>query len=643
MSDGPRARSTSMSPDGKYVITRFVEVFSEKEQRTWSTLTETKTGKIINASLNGSAGWMPSGSTLYYTVKRGDSYDLVNISLPSQSSETVATGLPTGDIIWSPDASYFVYYKYVPGTRKEGIMQRYSSPDDRMPENRDRYYLMKYDLSTSVAQPLTYGGATTYPDGFNADGSKMLIKAMRENTSEYPFYKTDLIQVDMKTMAVDTLVKANGDLSSAVYSPDGKSLFIVGGPSLFGKLGVNAGDHPIANDFDSQGYLFDIASKKVTPMTRDFDPAIQGEPVWNASDGKIYFRAEEGFFVPVYCLNPADGSIKKLPVAADNVANFSIGNREDRYMSYTGQAYEYAGRAYLMDLKTGKSTVMADPDAERLAEVNFGKTQPWKFTASDGTEIDGMMCLPPDFDPNKKYPLIVYYYGGTSPSQRGMSHAYIPQLFASRDYVVYILNPSGTTGYGQEFSARHVNAWGKRTADEIIEGVKKFCEEHPCVDSKKIGCLGASYGGFMTMYLQTLTDIFSAAVSHAGISNVTSYWGEGYWGYSYNSVAAAKSYPWNNPDLFTKQGALFNADKIHTPLLLLHGTEDTNVPIGESIQLFNALKVLGRDVEFITVEGANHVVKEYDKRIVWHATIMAWFAKWLQDDSRWWDSMYGDK
>lgn len=643
MSDGPRARSTSMSPDGKYVITRFVEVFSEKEQRTWSTLTETKTGKIINAGLNGSAGWMPSGSTLYYTVKRGDSYDLVNISLPSQSSETVATGLPTGDIIWSPDASYFVYYKSVPGTRKEGIMQRYSSPDDRMPENRDRYYLMKYDLSTSVAQPLTYGGATTYPDGFNADGSKMLIKAMRENTSEYPFYKTDLIQVDMKTMAVDTLVKANGDLSSAVYSPDGKSLFIVGGPSLFGKLGVNAGDHPIANDFDSQGYLFDIASKKVTPMTRDFDPAIQGEPVWNAADGKIYFRAEEGFFVPVYCLNPADGSIKKLPVAADNVANFSIGNREDRYMSYTGQAYEYAGRAYLMDLKTGKSTVMADPDAERLAEVNFGKTQPWRFTASDGTEIDGMMCLPPDFDPNKKYPLIVYYYGGTSPSQRGMSHAYIPQLFASRDYVVYILNPSGTTGYGQEFSARHVNAWGKRTADEIIEGVKKFCEEHPYVDSKKIGCLGASYGGFMTMYLQTLTDIFSAAVSHAGISNVTSYWGEGYWGYSYNSVAAAKSYPWNNPDLFTKQGALFNADKIHTPLLLLHGTEDTNVPIGESIQLFNALKVLGRDVEFITVEGANHVVKEYDKRIVWHATIMAWFAKWLQDDSRWWDSMYGDK
>ena len=145
----------------------------------------------------------------------------------------------------------------------------------------------------------------------------------------------------------------------------------------------------------------------------------------------------------------------------------------------------------------------------------------------------------------------------------------------------------------------------------------------------------------MTQYLQTRTDIFAAAVSHAGISALSSYWGEGYWGYSYNAVAAAKSYPWTDPELFTKQGSLFNADKIHTPLLLLHGTVDTNVPIGESIQIFNALRILGRDVEFITVEGANHVVTDPDKRRVWQNTIMAWFAKYLQDSPQWWDSMYG--
>ena len=95
-----------------------------------------------------------------------------------------------------------------------------------------------------------------------------------------------------------------------------------------------------------------------------------------------------------------------------------------------------------------------------LDKIELGKIEPWNFTASDGTVITGKMCLPPNFDPNKKYPMIVYYYGGTSPTTRGISNPYCAQLFASRDYVVYVIQPSGTTGFGQEFSARHVNAWG---------------------------------------------------------------------------------------------------------------------------------------------------------------------------------------
>jgi dipeptidyl aminopeptidase/acylaminoacyl peptidase len=208
---------------------------------------------------------------------------------------------------------------------------------------------------------------------------------------------------------------------------------------------------------------------------------------------------------------------------------------------------------------------------------------------------------------------------------------------------VYVIQPSGTIGFGQEFSARHVNAWGDYTADDIIEGAKKFCQAHPFVDSSKIGCLGASYGGFMTQYLQTRTDIFAAAVSHAGISNVASYWGEGFWGYSYNAIAAAESYPWNNPELFTSHGSLFNADKINTPLLLLHGSKDTNVPIGGSIQLFNALKILGKTVEFVQVDGEDHYIADYSMRTQWHNTIMAWFARWLQDSPQWWEDLYKER
>jgi dipeptidyl aminopeptidase/acylaminoacyl peptidase len=210
-------------------------------------------------------------------------------------------------------------------------------------------------------------------------------------------------------------------------------------------------------------------------------------------------------------------------------------------------------------------------------------------------------------------------------------------------YIVYILQPSGATGFGQEFSARHVNTWGKQTAEEIIEGTKQFCREHTFVNDKKVGCMGASYGGFMTMYLQTKTDLFAAAMSHAGISDITSYWGEGYWGYSYSALASANSYPWNARDIYVNQSPLFSADKVNTPILFLHGSADTNVPVGESIQMFTALKLLGKETALIQIEGENHHILHYDKRIKWNNSIYAWFAKWLKDQPEWWDALYPKK
>ena len=152
--------------------------------------------------------------------------------------------------------------------------------------------------------------------------------------------------------------------------------------------------------------------------------------------------------------------------------------------------------------------------------------------------------MPPHFDATQKYPMIVNYYGGCSPTSRNFESRYPHHAYAALGYVVYVIEPSGATGFGQEFSARHVNTFGDGVADDIIEGTRKFAAEHPFVNDSKIGCIGASYGGFMTQYLQTKTDIFAAAISHAGISDHTSYWGEGYWGYSYSEVSGANSYPW---------------------------------------------------------------------------------------------------
>ena len=254
--------------------------------------------------------------------------------------------------------------------------------------------------------------------------------------------------------------------------------------------------------------------------------------------------------------------------------------------------------------------------------------------------IYGRYYLPPHFDSSKKYPMIVNYYGGCSPTGRTFESRYPHQLYAAKGYVVYVVQPSGATGFGQEFAARHVNTWGEGGAEDIIEGVEKFCAAHPFVDKDRIGCIGASFGGFMSQYLVTKTDLFAAAISHAGISDITSYWGEGYWGYSYCEVSTANNYPWNAQEMIIRQSPLFNADKVHTPILFLHGLADTNVPVGESIQMFTALKLLGRETAFVAVRDQDHHILDYAKRHRWQDTIFAWFAKYLQDDPSQWDTLY---
>ena len=141
-----------------------------------------------------------------------------------------------------------------------------------------------------------------------------------------------------------------------------------------------------------------------------------------------------------------------------------------------------------------KVRTISKPADEIFRHVKLGKVEPWSFTASDGSEIVGRVHYPPDFDPGMVYPCIVYYYGGTSPVDRTFGGRYPKNLWAAMGYVVYVLQPSGATGFGQEWSARHVNEWGSLVADEIIEGTGKFLDAHPYVDPERVGA-GLRFSG----------------------------------------------------------------------------------------------------------------------------------------------------
>lgn len=640
---GKRVSQVSVSPDGKYLLTRYTDWYDLQRSNTYTVLSEIRSGRTLTTFTQGakSLAWTPKSSRLYYTVTSDQGMKIITVDPQTLAEETVADHVPEGHFAWSPDEKtlFFTDYEQIKGDK--GPLHRVLSPEDRVPGSRGRSFVVRYNLQTGLRERLTSGLRTSRLQDVSADGRYLLYSVSEETPDKWPFGSSSLYRMDLQTLAVDTLVAQDAFMSGASFSPDGKSVLLTGGPESFGGIGKNCGNHPIANNYDIQAYILNVESGKIDPITKDFNPSIISAN-WSPYDRNIYFKTTDGALETVYCYQVKNRKFERLDLKGDCVHNFSMADKAP-VAAYTTSTASTSGTAYLFDLAKGKSTLIADPYAEDLAKIEMGTIKDWSFTASDGTEITGYYCLPPHFDANRKYPMIVYYYGGTTPTDKTMDNPYAAQLFASRDYVVYMLNPSGTIGFGQEFSARHVNAWGQRTADDIIEGTRQFCKEHAFVDSTRIGCLGASYGGFMTQYLQTRTDLFAAAVSHAGISNVTSYWGEGYWGVGYNAVAAAQSYPWSDPELFTRQGSLFNADKINTPLLLLHGTADTNVPIGESIQLYNALKILGKPVEFIQVDGENHFIADYPKRVLWHNAIMAWFAKWLQNAPAWWNDMYPEK
>ncbi|MFR2616281.1 prolyl oligopeptidase family serine peptidase [Parabacteroides goldsteinii] len=641
--EGTNFRGVSLSPNGKYVLVKYYTRLEGGKSESYAQLREAASGRILlqDKGFIMSASWMPTSNKMYFTRTGMNGKELVTVDPANMQEEILADNLPEGSFNFTPDEKTLLFTIQEEGPKDGPDMLRILEPNDRLPGFRNRYFIWRYDLQSGLYEQLTFGHNSTYINDVSPDSRYLLFSTSETDYTSLLHSSNSLYKLDLQTMAVDTLWEHAKYVNGGTFSPDGKQLLVSGSGNAFGGIGLNIREGQISNTYDGQLFLYDPATRKATALTKDFNPNVTGA-LWNKYDGQIYMMTEDQDYLRIYTCNPANGKIKQINTSEDVVYNYSLAETAP-VMYYYGQSTSNANRLYAYDLKSGKNRLIYDLSAEKLKDVKLGEVHDWNFTAEDGTTIQGRYYLPPNFDPDKKYPMIVYYYGGTSPTNRALEFSYSMHMYAAQGYVVYTLNPSGTTGFGQEFAARHVNAWGEPTADEIIRGTELFCKEHSFVNPKKIGCAGASYGGFMTQYLQTRTDLFAAAVSHAGISALSSYWGEGYWGYGYCSVANTGTYPWNNPEFFTKHSPLFNADKIKTPLLLLHGNADTNVPIGESIQMFLALKLLGKTVEFIQVDGENHGVADYKKRLEWQNTIFAWFAKWLKDEPEWWDALYPER
>jgi dipeptidyl aminopeptidase/acylaminoacyl peptidase len=595
--------------------------------------------------------WAPSGHRYAYQESKDDKGSLWIADLDGGEPRRVLKDVEgLGDVAWLPDGQSLVYTVTEKEEDHQDDIKRYHHLNDRWSGWRDRDHLYQVQVDTGARRRLTAGDLSVSLQDVHPAGDRLLISRTFNDSTRHPFGRGELAELDLRTLEVRVLTTQPW-FDQALYAPsvEENRILIIASPLAFDGVGKDVPEGVMPNLYDYQGFLFDPETGGVEPFTRDFDPSILGVQ-WTQAG--ILLRVQVGSRVEVVRFDPRTkmfttvigGELTAEPMQIDVVASFSADRGGDvvAYYGFSADAPEKILARWGSGAEA-RTLPLDQPFDDTLADVTLGEVKEWDFTNEAGLTIQGHIHYPPGFDPAKKYPLFLQYYGGTVPTGRHFGGRYPHNFWAALGYVVYTPQPSGAIGYGQEFSALHVNDWAQRSAQDILQGARKLLAEAPYLDGDKVGCFGSSYGGFMTMYLLANSDICTAGISHAGISSISSYWGEGWWGYSYSAAATALSYPWNRRDIYIDQSPLFRADRVEAPLLLLHGEEDTNVPIGESQQFYTALKILGKEVEFLTFTGANHRVVAYERHQWWLKAVVAWLDKHLKGEPEMWEVLFGER
>ena len=634
MFDSETKTAVSLSPDGKHMTwTKRQYTQATGDSATYMTeLLNVKSQKVIyrwQGMTPRTLRWSPDNQYISF----GKDNNLHLLDRHNFALKTIAKNLVgAGGYQWlNEDTMLFNWNRTDESTH--AFAKRYRALEDRWTGWRNNSQVYQLDINSGFIIQVTDGKLSHSLTDVDAKNKRILVSRSIVDYKEPPHYMSELVEVDLATTA-QTVISKHRNINSARYAK--KGFYITAGPDFAEGIGRDLPEGVDANNYEGQ-LFYQNRDGKVKALSKKFDPAINGIRV--LANGNLLVAATVKDREQLYYYDTKRAKYTQVASQLDVIDGYSVSQQSKPTLLYRGTTATHPQKIFIKS-GTKKSKLLDDSKRKQYANVAFNQVKDWSFTNQHGEQIDGRYYLPPNFDKNKKYPAIVFYYGGTVPISRYFTGRWPPNLWAAQGYVVYVLQPAGAIGYGQDFAAKHVNGWGKQNAKDIITGTKAFLKAHPFVDSKRVGNMGASYGGFMTMYLATQTDIFAASISHAGISNLAEYWGFGWWGYAYSGVASKGSFPWNASEMYTKQSPLFQADKINTPLLLIHGDSDTNVPPTESHQMFTALKILDKDVEYVEYAGDDHHINIREHRLHWWNTISAYMDDKLKGQPQWWNNLY---
>jgi dipeptidyl aminopeptidase/acylaminoacyl peptidase len=466
--------------------------------------------------------------------------------------------------------------------------------------------------------PFSLGGQDQY--AFSPDGKEIAyssnhdaVEAISTNNDVFLLSLTD-----PNAKAVNLTAENHGSDGTPVYSPNGKYLAIV---SQFRAA------------YESDRFrlrLIDRATRKIANLTENFDRWV-GSVSWAPDSQSLFITAEDKGEAPIYQV-ALDG---KAPVeiirGTDDSPTLLADGKTLVFGRNSVRFPEAIFRATLplASSKAGEAAPVTHLNDAILAAVQMQPVEPFWFTGAEKHPVEGFLLKPPDFDPAKKYPVKFLIHGGPQGAWGDdWSYRWNPNLFAASGYVTVMINPRGSTGYGQQFIDDINGDWGGRAFEDLMLGLDYAEKTYAFLDKTRECALGASYGGYMANWLEGHTNRFQCIVSHDGMFNPESAYGttEELW---FNEWEF-KGTPWENRELYRKWSPALAAKNFKTPMLVIHGQLDYRLDAGEGFQLFTTLQRLKVPSKLLYFPDEGHWVTKPQNGQLWYKTVTEWCDQWTK-------------
>ena len=373
---------------------------------------------------------------------------------------------------------------------------------------------------------------------------------------------------------------------------------------------------------------YDFATKTRADLTAGSE--LSASNVRWSQDGKtLYFLAIVAGTEQLFSVSATGGKIRQITTGPQNYNAFELSANNTAVANRTTlSAFADVVR---LDLKTGRETKLTNLNEQELAGIKMGKVEDRRVTTSDGQQMQVYVIYPPDFDPAKKYPTLLYCQGGPqSPITQSQSYRWNFQLMAANGYIVVAPNRRGLPGFGRKWNDAISGDWGGQPIRDYLSAIDKISEE-PYVDKDRRGCVGASYGGYSAYYLAgNHQGRFKTFIAHCGLYNLTS------WYSSTEEIFFAKhdigGAPWETP--LHKSYTDFNPQQFaknwDTPILVIHGGRDFRVPEGQGMEAFGTAQLKGIPSRFLYFPNEGHWILKPQNAVLWQRVYFDWLARTLK-------------